>query len=232
MAILLETKNLTKMYGNKLALNDVSLKIESGKIIGLLGPNGSGKTTLIKLVNKLLSPTSGTILVNGEELSVKSRELISYLPDNNFLNSYMTVNQIVNYFSDFFMDFRKELAYEMLAKLDIDLSMKLKHLSKGNKEKVSLILIMSRNAKLYILDEPIAAVDPATRDYIISTIINNYNQEAAVLICTHLILDIESIVDEVIFLNKGEVVLHKTVESIREEEGKSVDELFREVFRW
>ena len=231
MAVLLKTKDLSKKYGNKLALNNVSITLESGKIVGLLGPNGSGKTTLIKLINKLLSPTSGEIIVNDKPLSVESREVISYLPDNNFLNSYMTVNQIVNYFSDFFKDFRKELAIDMLSKLDIDLDMKLKHLSKGNKEKVSLILIMSRNARLYILDEPIAAVDPATRDYIISTIINNYNPDAAVLICTHLISDIEPILDEAIFLNKGEVVLHKTVEDIREE-GRSVDELFREVFKW
>lgn len=231
MAVLLKTKDLSKKYGNKLALNNVSITLESGKIVGLLGPNGSGKTTLIKLINKLLSPTSGEIIVNDKLLSVESREVISYLPDNNFLNNYMTVNQIVNYFSDFFKDFRKELAIDMLSKLDIDLNMKLKHLSKGNKEKVSLILIMSRNARLYILDEPIAAVDPATRDYIISTIINNYNPDAAVLICTHLISDIEPILDEAIFLNKGEVVLHKTVEEIREE-GRSVDELFREVFKW
>lgn len=231
MAVLLKTKDLSKKYGNKLALNNVSITLESGKIVGLLGPNGSGKTTLIKLINKLLSPTSGEIIVNDKLLSVESREVISYLPDNNFLNNYMTVNQIVNYFSDFFKDFRKELAIDMLSKLDIDLNMKLKHLSKGNKEKVSLILIMSRNARLYILDEPIAAVDPATRDYIISTIINNYNPDAAVLICTHLISDIEPILDEAIFLNKGEVVLHKTVEDIREE-GHSVDELFREVFKW
>lgn len=231
MAVLLKTKDLSKKYGNKLALNNVSITLESGRIVGLLGPNGSGKTTLIKLINKLLSPTSGEIIVNDKPLSVESREVISYLPDNNFLNSYMTVNQIVNYFSDFFKDFRKELAIDMLSKLDIDLDMKLKHLSKGNKEKVSLILIMSRNALLYILDEPIAAVDPATRDYIISTIINNYNPDAAVLICTHLISDIEPILDEAIFLNKGEVVLHKTVEDIREE-GRSVDELFREVFKW
>lgn len=232
MSELLKITNLSKKYGKKLALDNVNLTIESGKIIGLLGPNGSGKTTLIKLVNKLLSPTSGEILVQGKELSYLSRKVISYLPDNNFLNSYMTVEQIVEYFCDFFEDFRKELAYEMLDKLNVSRKMKLKHLSKGNKEKVCLILIMSRNALLYILDEPIAAVDPATRDYIISTIINNYNPEAAVIISTHLIGDIESILDEAIFLNNGRIALHKTVESIREEEGKSVDELFREVFRW
>lgn len=232
MSELLKISNLTKRYGKKTALDSVNLTIESGKIIGLLGPNGSGKTTLIKLVNKLLSPNDGEIIFNGEKLTYGTRKYISYLPDNNFLNTYMTVEQIVDYFCDFFEDFRKDLAYQMLEKLDISKNMKLKHLSKGNKEKVCLILIMSRNALLYILDEPIAAVDPATRDYIISTIINNYNPEAAVVISTHLIADIESILDEAIFLNRGRIVLHKTVESIREEEGKSVDELFREVFRW
>ena len=232
MSELLKISNLTKRYGKKTALDSVNLTIESGKIIGLLGPNGSGKTTLIKLVNKLLSPNDGEIIFNGEKLTYETRKYISYLPDNNFLNTYMTVEQIVDYFCDFFEDFRKDLAYQMLEKLDISKNMKLKHLSKGNKEKVCLILIMSRNALLYILDEPIAAVDPATRDYIISTIINNYNPEAAVVISTHLISDIESILDEAIFLNRGRIVLHKTVESIREEEGKSVDELFREVFRW
>lgn len=232
MSELLKISNLTKRYGKKTALDSVNLTIESGKIIGLLGPNGSGKTTLIKLVNKLLSPNDGEIIFNGEKLTYETRKYISYLPDNNFLNTYMTVEQIVDYFCDFFEDFRKDLAYQMLEKLDISKNMKLKHLSKGNKEKVCLILIMSRNALLYILDEPIAAVDPATRDYIISTIINNYNPEAAVVISTHLIADIESILDEAIFLNRGRIVLHKTVESIREEEGKSVDELFREVFRW
>lgn len=232
MSELLKISNLTKRYGKKTALDSVNLTIESGKIIGLLGPNGSGKTTLIKLVNKLLSPNDGEIIFNGEKLTYETRKHISYLPDNNFLNTYMTVEQIVDYFCDFFEDFRKDLAYQMLEKLDISKNMKLKHLSKGNKEKVCLILIMSRNALLYILDEPIAAVDPATRDYIISTIINNYNPEAAVVISTHLIADIESILDEAIFLNRGRIVLHKTVESIREEEGKSVDELFREVFRW
>lgn len=231
MSELLKCVNLTKKYGSRVALDNLNLTIESGKIIGLLGPNGSGKTTFIKLVNKLLSPTKGSIYVNGSKLSVESKNYISYLPDNNFLNGYMSVEQIVNYYNDFFSDFRKELAFEMLDRLGISKKDKLKSLSKGNKEKVSLILIMSRNALIYVLDEPIAAVDPATRDYIISTIINNYNPEAAVIICTHLISDVEPILDEAIFLNNGKIVMQKPVEEIRQS-GKSVDELFREVFRW
>ena len=232
MSELLKCENLTKRYGNLVALSDLNLTVENGKIIGLLGPNGSGKTTLIKLINGLLTPSSGKIYVNGNEPGVESKKVVSYLPDNNFLNSYMTVEQIVELFSDFYEDFRSELAYEMLARLGIDKSVKLKTLSKGNKEKVCLILVMSRNALLYVLDEPIAAVDPATRDYVISTIINNYNPQASVIISTHLIADIEPILDEAIFINRGQIILHETVDNIREQKGKSVDELFREVFRW
>ena len=228
----LRCENISKKYGSLLALDNFNLSIESGKIIGLLGPNGSGKTTLIKLINGLLTPTSGNIYIDGKKPGVETKKIVSYLPDNNFLNSYMTAEQIIDYFCDFFEDFRKDLALEMLNKLGVDKTSKLKYLSKGNKEKVCLILIMSRNAKLYVLDEPIAAVDPATRDYIISTIINNYNPESSVLISTHLIADIEPILDEVIFINYGKQVLHKTVNEIRQENGKSADELFREVFRW
>ena len=232
MSELLHCQDLTKKYGGITALDNLNLTVESGKIIGLLGPNGSGKTTFIKLVNGLLTPTWGSIWIDGKIPGVDSKKVVSYLPDNNFLNSWMTVSQLVDFFCDFYDDFRKELAYEMFAKLDIEPSRKLKTLSKGNKEKVCLILIMSRNAKLYVLDEPIAAVDPAARDYVISTIINNYNPEASVIISTHLIADIEPILDEAIFLNRGKVVLHKSVEDIRTEYGKSVDELFREEFRW
>ena len=232
MSELLRCENLTKRYGNLVALSSLNLTVENGKIIGLLGPNGSGKTTLIKLINGLLTPSSGKIYVNGSEPGVESKKVVSYLPDNNFLNSYMTVEQIVELFSDFYEDFRSELAYDMLLKLGIDKSVKLKTLSKGNKEKVCLILVMSRNALLYVLDEPIAAVDPATRDYVISTIINNYNPQASVIISTHLIADIEPILDEAIFIHRGQVILHETVDNIREQKGKSVDELFREVFRW
>ena len=232
MSELLKCVNLTKNYGNLTAVDELNLTIESGKIIGLLGPNGSGKTTLIKMINGLLTPTSGELYVNGLKPGVETKKIVSYLPDNNFLNSYMTAEQIIKMFSDFYEDFRADLAYEMLEKLGVSRDVKLKTLSKGNKEKVCLILIMSRNALLYVLDEPIAAVDPATRDYIVSTIINNYNPEASVIISTHLISDIEPILDEAIFINHGKIALHKTVDEIREKSGKSVDEVFREVFRW
>lgn len=232
MSEVVRCQGLTKKYGGLIALNSVDLSIESGKIIGLLGPNGSGKTTLIKIINGLLTPTSGTVTVDGDLPGIATKAKISYLPDNNYLNSWMTVGQIVDMFRDFYEDFRPQLAYEMLAKLGITPEVRLKTLSKGNKEKVSLILVMSRNARLYVLDEPIAGVDPATRDYIISTIINNYNPEASVLISTHLISDIEQVLDEVIFINNGRIMLKRSVDDIRAENGKSVDELFREVFRW
>lgn len=232
MSELLHCQDLTKQYGNLTALDNLNLTVHSGKIIGLLGPNGSGKTTFIKLINGLLTPTWGSIWIDEKIPGVESKKVVSYLPDNNFLNSWMTVSQLVDLFCDFYSDFRRELAFEMFQKLDIEPNRKLKTLSKGNKEKVCLILIMSRNAKLYVLDEPIAAVDPAARDYVISTIINNYNPDASVIISTHLIADIEPILDEAIFLNKGKVVLHKSVDTIREEYGKSVDELFREEFKW
>ncbi len=232
MSELLRIENLTKKYSNTVALNNISLSLESGKIVGLLGPNGSGKTTLIKLINGLLTPSSGTITINSNTPGVKTKSEVAYLPDNSYLNSWMTVKQIVNLFVDFYADFREDLAYEMLNKLNIKAEHRLKTLSKGNKEKVCLILVMSRDAKLYVLDEPIAGVDPAARDYVISTIINNYNPDASVLISTHLISDIEQILDEAIFIQNGEITLHKTIDEIREENGKSVDELFREVFRW
>ena len=232
MSELLHCQDLTKKYGGLTALDNLNLTVESGKIIGLLGPNGSGKTTFIKLVNGLLTPTWGSIWIDNKIPGVETKKVVSYLPDNNFLNSWMTVSQLVDLFCDFYSDFRRELAFEMFEKLDIQPNRKLKTLSKGNKEKVCLILIMSRNALLYVLDEPIAAVDPAARDYVISTIINNYNPNASVIISTHLIADIEPILDEAIFINNGKVVLLKSVDEIREEYGKSVDELFREEFRW
>ncbi len=232
MSELLRLENLTKRYGSLVALDNVSLSVESGRIVGLLGPNGSGKTTLIKILNGLLTPTAGTATICGLAPGVKTKEMVAYLPDNVFLNSWMRVRQIVSYFADFYADFRPELAYAMLEKLDISPDRRLKTLSKGNKEKVCLILVMSRDARLYVLDEPIAGVDPAARDYVISTIINNYNPEATVLISTHLIADIEQVLDEVIFIHQGHILLQKTVDEIREENGKSVDELFREVFKW
>ena len=232
MAELLRCDGITKKYGPLIALNNIDLSIEGGRIIGLLGPNGWGKTTLIKLINGLLTPTSGSLTVCGGAPGVETKKVVAYLPDSNYLNSWMTVGQLVDMFCDFYEDFRRDTAIEMLTRLGITTGVRLKTLSKGNKEKVSLILVMSRSAKLYVLDEPIAGVDPATRDYIISTIIGNYNPEASVIISTHLISDIEQVLDEVIFINNGNIVLHKSVDAIREESGKSADELFREVFKW
>ncbi len=232
MSELLTCRGLTKRYGGVVALKRVDLTLESGKIYGLLGPNGSGKTTFIKLACGLLTPDEGDITILGKAPGVESKKIVSYLPENSYLNSWMRVEQIVEMFCDFYEDFSAEAAYKMLEGLGIDRKAKLKNLSKGNKEKVCLILVMARRAKLYILDEPIAGVDPATRDYIISTIINNYNPEASVLLSTHLISDIEQVLDEVIFIQNGEITLQKSVDEIREENGKSVDELFREVFRW
>ena len=232
MSEILRCDNLTKVFGHTQALAYLNLSVESGRIIGLLGPNGAGKTTLIKIINGLLQPTSGSVLINGIAPGTDTKPLVSYLPDVSYLNNWMTVEQIVGMFTDFYKDFRPELAYDMINRLGIDRKQRLKTLSKGNKEKVCLILVMSRSALLYVLDEPIAVVDPATRDYIISTIINNYNPNASVIISTHLISDIESILDEVIFIQQGRIYLHDTVDHIREEHGNSVDEYFREVFKW
>ena len=232
MSEILCCRGLSKRYGKVQALDNIDLTLESGRIVGLLGPNGSGKTTIIKLINGLLTPDSGSATVCGNKPGPKTKAVVAYLPDNIYLNSWMTVRQIVSYFQDFYEDFRPQLAYEMLERLGISPKCRLKTLSKGNKEKVCLILTMSRNAKLYVLDEPIAGVDPAARDYVISTIINNYNPEATVLISTHLISDIEQVLDEVVFIQNGAILLQKTVDKIREVNGKSVDELFREVFRW
>lgn len=232
MGEILSCVNLTKRFGAVTALDNLSLTIDSGRIIGLLGPNGSGKTTLIKIINGLLQPTSGAVYIEGDKPGPVTKPKVSYLPDINYLNNWMTVEQIVAMFNDFYTDFRPELAYDMINRLGIDKKQRLKTLSKGNKEKVSLILVMSRNAKLYVLDEPIAGVDPATRDYIINTIINNYNPEASVLISTHLISDIESVLDEVIFIKNGSIVMHDTVDNIRSQHNMSVDDLFREVFKW
>ncbi len=232
MSEILRCEHLHKDFGSKQALVDVSLTVESGKIIGLLGPNGAGKTTLIKLINGLLTPTTGKLYIESQEPGINTKPKVSYLPDVNYLNNWMSVEDIIKMFADFYEDFRPDLAFEMINRLGIDRKDRLKNLSKGNKEKVCLILVMSRSAKLYVLDEPIAGVDPATRDYIISTIINNYNPEASVLISTHLISDIESVLDEVIFIKDGRIVMHDTVDHIREEHGKSVDDLFREVFKW
>ncbi len=231
MSIILECKNLSKTYGSHTALNHINLSLESGHIIGLLGPNGSGKTTLIKLINGLLTPSEGTLSVNQAPIGPKSKSWVSYLPDHSYLESNLRVNEIIRYFKDFCLDFEEERAYDMLKKLQINPNDKLKSMSKGTKEKVQLILIMSRRAKLYVLDEPIAGVDPAARDYILETILSNYDEDAAILISTHLISDIENILDQVIFIKDGQIALNTSVDNIREKEGKSVDALFREVFK-
>lgn len=231
MSNLVEIVGLTKAYNaNKLAVNNVTLTLPKGKIIGLLGPNGSGKTTLIKMMNGLLTPTSGSIKINGKEIGVETKARVAYLPDRTYLGGNQTISEIFDYFEDFYADFSREKAMDMLQSLNINVSDKMKSLSKGTKEKVQLILVMSRNADLYILDEPIAGVDPAARDYILRTIINNYNPEATVLISTHLIEDIEQVLDEVIFMRYGQLVLYTSVDMIREKHGKSVDAYFREVF--
>ena len=222
---------MTKSYGPKTALNGLNLTLEKGKIIGLLGPNGSGKSTFIKLCNGILQPTKGEILIGGHEVGVETKKIVSYLPERTYLDDNMSPVQMINFFSDFYEDFDADKAFDMLSSLKVNPKDKMKTMSKGTKEKVQLILVMSRQAKLYMLDEPIGGVDPAARDYILRTIISNYNPEASVIISTHLITDIEQVLDEVIFIQNGDLKLHKTVDEIRSIEGKSVDALFREVFR-
>jgi ABC-2 type transport system ATP-binding protein len=231
MSKLIELNGLTKSYSSVTALDNVNLQIESGHIVGLLGPNGSGKTTMIKILCGLLRPTSGTVLVDGHEIGVETKSVISYLPDKTYLDENRTIKQNIELFMDFYQDFDPSRAYNMLGRLGLNPDAKIKTLSKGNKEKVQLILVMSRHAKLYILDEPIAGVDPAARDYILNTIISNYDHEATILISTHLISDVESVLDEVIFLQNGHIALHASANDIKQREGKTIDELFREVFR-
>lgn len=228
---ILQCNELTKKFGSKTALSKIDIKLKRGKITGLLGPNGSGKTTLIKLANGLLHPDGGEILIDGIAPGPESKAMVSYLPEKTYLNDYMTVKEIIQFFCDFYSDFDKNRALDMLARLGINENDKLKTMSKGTKEKVQLILVMSRRAQIYFLDEPIAGVDPAARDYILETIITNYDENAAIVISTHLIADVEKVLDEVIFLKYGEIVMHKSVDEIREDEGKSVDMLFREVFK-
>ena len=231
MSELLTCEGLTKYYGAKTALDGVDLHIGFGKIVGLLGPNGSGKTTLIKLANGLLQPDSGSIRIAGMKPGVESKAIVSYLPDADWLPGWMRVEQLVEMFGDFYKDFDPARANEMLANLELSSKDVLKTLSKGNREKVQLILAMSRNARLYLLDEPIGGVDPAARDYILHTILSNYSEDATVLISTHLIEDIEPVLDEAIFLKEGTVFAHRSVDEIRENEGMSVDAYFREVFK-
>ena len=227
MSALLECRKLTKRYKTKEVLNQVNLTLE----IGLLGPNGSGKTTLIKMINGLLTPTEGELLFCGGKIGEQSKRHISYLPDQTYLNMNQKVRDVIAFFEDFYEDFEKERAYDMLKKLQISADDRLKTLSKGTKEKVQLVLVMSRRPKLYVLDEPIAGVDPAVRDYILKTIISNYEPEASVLIATHLIADIENVLDEVVLIQNGRVMQHLSVDEIRSQKGKSVDAYFREVFK-
>ena len=228
---ILSCENLTKSYGAVTALNEINLQLEPGRIIGLLGPNGSGKTTLIKLANGLLQPTSGQILIDGKAPGVETKRIVSYLPERTYLANWMSVRQLLEFFSDFYEDFDPERALTMLNHLGITENQRIKQMSKGTREKVQLILVMSRRAKLYLLDEPIGGVDPAARDYILNTIIRNYDPQAAVVISTHLIADVEQLLDEVVFINAGRILRHTPVDVIREEMGKSVDALFREEFR-
>ena len=226
-----ECKSLCKRYGNVQALDNVSFAVEPGRVVGLLGPNGSGKTTLIKLANGLLTPTGGELLINGQKPGKATRAQVSYLPDRPCLPEWMSAEKLLNMFADFYADFQRDKAQEMLEKLGIDPKQKIKQMSKGTREKVQLILVMIRKAELYLLDEPIGGVDPATRDYILETIIRNYNPSASVVISTHLIADVEQVLDDVIFINHGQIVLRSSVDDIREQQGKSVDAYFREVFR-
>lgn len=228
---ILECQGLSKQYKNFYALNNLNLSLKKGQIVGLLGPNGSGKSTLIKLINDILIPTQGKVLINGMEPCIETKRIVSYLPERTYLDESMRVRDILTFFSDFYEDFQKERADQMLADLDINIEARLKTLSKGTKEKVQLILVMSRDAQLYILDEPIGGVDPAARDYILQTILGNYNENATILLSTHLVHDIENILDRVLFLRQGQLVLNTTVDDIRINQKKSVDALFREVFR-
>ena len=227
----IEINNLTKEFGTLTALDSVALELEKGQIVGLLGPNGSGKTTLIKILNGLLTPTAGTVSINGMEPGVETKKIVAYLPDRNALPDYMNTQQLMELYQDFFADFNRTKAENMVQDLGIDMKQQMKRMSKGTKEKLQLCLVMAREADVYLLDEPIGGVDPATRDYILRTIISNYNEDAVVIISTHLISDIETVLDDVVFLKEGKVVLHKMAEDIREETGESVDQLFREVFR-
>ncbi len=228
---LLKIKNLSKSYGNKKVLQNINLTINQGKIIGLLGKNGSGKTTLIKLINDLLTKDSGEILVNGNPIGVSSKSIISYLPERTYLDKEMTTEEVVKYFKDFYKDFDDKKAYKLLKDLGLDINQKLSKMSKGMQEKVQLVLVMSRNAKLYILDEPLGGVDPATRDYILDTILSNFNEGASLIISTHLIMDIEKILDEVIFINNGQIALVSDTDDLREKENASIDAIFRRMFK-
>ena len=228
---LVEIKNLSKSFDNKDVLKNIDLSISSGKIIGLLGKNGAGKTTLIKLINDLLTPTNGEILIKGNKVGVESKKIISYLPERTYLNKQMRVFEVIKYFEDFYENFDSNRAKKLLKDLDLDINEKLSKMSKGMQEKVQLVLVMSRNADLYILDEPLGGVDPATRDYILDTILSNFKESASIIISTHLISDIERILDEVIFIDKGKIVLQSDADKLRNKEKSSIDEIFRRMFK-
>lgn len=227
---ILEIKNLIKKYHTKNVIDNISLNVDSGKIVGLLGPNGSGKTTLIKLLAGLLTATSGDILIDNKEIGIETKAIVSFLPDRPYFANWMKVHYILAFFADFYRDFSMKKAMEMLKLLNIGVNDRIKTMSKGTKEKLNLVLVMSRAARLYLLDEPIAGVDPAARDYILRTIISNYSEDSSVIITTHHIADVEKILDDVIFLNEGKIELNSAVEDLREEHGKSVDEIFRETY--
>ena len=228
---LLEIKNLNKDFDKKKILKNINLTISNGKIIGLLGKNGAGKTTLIKLINDLLTPTSGEILIKGNKIGVETKKVVSYLPERTYLNKQMKVSEIIEVFNDFYDNFDEKKAKKLLKDLDLDINQKLTKMSKGMQEKVQLVLVMSRKADLYILDEPLGGVDPATRDYVLDTILSNFNEEASVIISTHLISDIERILDEVIFIDKGKIVLQSDADKLRNKEKSSIDEIFRRMFK-
>ena len=228
---LLECKNLCKEFDKRKILQDINLKIPRGKIIGLLGKNGAGKSTLIKLINDLLTPTSGEILINGEKPGVNSKKIIAYLPERTYLDKEMTIKQAINYFDEFYQNFDSDKAIRLLKDLDLDINKKISKMSKGMQEKLQLVLVMSRDAELYILDEPLGGVDPATRDYILDTILSNFSEGASVIISTHLISDVERILDEVIFVDQGKIVLTSSADELRNKENASIDEIFRRYFK-
>ena len=228
--MILECENLSKNYGSLKALDELNLKLESGKIVGLLGPNGHGKTTLIKILSGLLRQDKGTVLIDGKKVGVETKKIVSYLPERSYLSPGMKIRDVAKFFEEFYEDFDIKRANAMIDELGLDRESRLKSLSKGNREKVQLIMVMSRKAKLYLLDEPMGGVDPAARDYILKTILTNYNENASVIITTHLISDVEKVLDDVVFIKNGEIVFHKDVDVIREEKNMSIDSLFREVF--
>ena len=228
---LVEIKNLNKQFDKKEVLKNINLTIPKGKIVGLLGKNGAGKTTLIKLINDLLTPTTGEILVNGKKLEVETKKVISYLPERTYLDKTMTVKEVIRYFEEFYEDFNREKAEKLIKKLDLELEQKILKMSKGMQEKLQLILVMSRDTELYILDEPLGGVDPATRDYILDTILTNFKEGSSVIISTHLIADIERILDDIVFITDGEITLHSSADELRKKENASIDEIFRRLFK-